>query len=459
MLPEVSATFTMALGRKATAIMVITFVLLFTWPRVPAAAALGSVAAIYEPLNALPNYGRGALTPIQVLAPMRVDFVLRGYLKWGHCPDWWPYGYSQLPTWQYGRVLPCNYQGVMQSLNQLSVLIAQLKHDRPNLIFGAAITTAVVDPQDTWPDGTPLSRNDLREMYGYDKKHDTIPFQTGYLMDMNSKTTQRFITGWTEKLIDAGVDSIFFDEIGRYQTLLLTKYGYTNATAMFAQVYASYGGIVNAVKSYAASRGKSILASYNNNADILASASFYQIVSPAVVFANVDFVIASLSIHDFGTATPQPTEDWVSVKNFIRQGVRHDLPIVTFLDWAGTCASCQLYKFAHLSQQQQIHFLQAVQANTKANGVLFAFPVWGGDDQLYPDKYDSVRAGTYDTMVTLSSGSIKITSTSTASSAGRGQRNMPGFPIESILIGILLGITTVLAVGVYKMRRQNIFSR
>jgi len=155
------------------------------------------VAVVFEPINAKASDGRNATILLQ---DMKADFVLRGYFKWGRCLEWYPW-----------VGLPCTYQEQLQSLNELSSLISQLKRERPNLIFGGTITFSHLDPKDTYADGTPIG-DDWEQMAFRDKKGNLVKFYGGYVADIASPLWRKYLIGWAEKQIDAGVDSFFFDQ-------------------------------------------------------------------------------------------------------------------------------------------------------------------------------------------------------------------------------------------------------
>jgi len=167
-----------------------------------------------------------------------------------------------------------------------------------------------------------------------------------------------------------------------------------------------YMQIVNEVRDYAASKNRTVLISFNWNADVIkkvgAMPNGMKVLK--TMYNGMDYVIASMNPWDFNTTPYTLTEDWPGVKSTLATaGI--NLPIVTFLDWSGSCDWCPVYKLAHLSKQDQINYLTALDADTKANGILFAYPVWGGGDQLYPSRYDSIKYGTYDAMVELAKSS------------------------------------------------------
>lgn len=347
------------------------------------------VTVYYEPINAKASDGRDA---VDLLISIKADFILRGYFKWGSCLDWYPW-----------VGLRCTYQEHLKSLSELSNLISQLKRERPNLIFGGIITFSHVDPKDTYADGTPIG-DDWKQMVFYDKNGKLIDFSGGYVADIASPLWRKWITGWAEKMIDAGVYSFFFDQHFMAAEFKVKQGADMLSIAIEYEKY--YMEIVNEVRAYAASKNRTILISFNWNADGIKKVGSLPngIKTLKIMYDGMDYVVASTNPRDFNTTPPTLTEDWPSVKSTLAKA-SINLPIVTFLDSSGKCDWCQLYKFAQLSKQDQIDYLTVLDADVKANGILFAYPVWGGEDKLVPSRYDSVKYGTYDTIVQLAKSS------------------------------------------------------
>lgn len=341
------------------------------------------VAAYYEPINAKTSDGRTAL---DLLIPMKTDFILRGYFKWGSCLDWYPW-----------VGLRCTYEEHLKSLSELSNLISQLKQERPNLIFGGVITFSHLDPKDMYADGT-LIGDDWKQMAFYDKSGNLVDFFGDYVADIASPLWRKWITGWAEKMIDAGVDSFFFDQHFMAAEFKIKEGADMLSTAIEYEKY--YMEIVNEVRAYAASKNRTVLISFNWNADGINKVGSLPngIKTLKIMYDGMDYVVASTNPRDFNTTPPTLTEDWPSVKSTLATA-SINLPIVTFLDSSGKCDWCPVYKLAQLPKQDQIDYLTALDADTKANDILFAYHVWGGEDQLYPSRYDSTKYGTYDTMV------------------------------------------------------------
>jgi hypothetical protein len=362
-------------------------------------------AVIYEPINTPAGKG-GYLTNLlagSLLANAKTNFVFRGFFWWGHCPNWWPWQSSLLLG---GQDFPCTYQGQLNSLNALSDEIKVLKQKNPNLIFAGGMTTSHLESKDTWTNGTPIGLN-YDNMCAHDSKGNTIDFFGGCMANFSSSQYRQFIIGWANKIVDSGVDAIWFDQICMYEKYHI---GSGSVDKMLSDCANNFGEIARAVRLHASQSGRSILISFNWNAGGISDLyNGGHEDGVRLLTQNVNYVMASTNPGDFNTTSPYVlTEDWPTVKKAVG-----NLPIVTYLDWSGSCNWCQLYKFAQLSKQNQINYLSAVDADTKNNEIIFAYPMWGGSDQMTTDRYDSVRDGTYDTIAQLSNSTVPCSTTST----------------------------------------------
>lgn len=365
-------------------------------------------AVIYEPINTPAGKG-GYVTNLlasSLLANAKTNFVFRGFFWWGHCPNWWAWQDSQLG----GQTFPCTYQGQLKSLDALSDEIKLLKQKNPNLIFAGGITTSHLESKDTWANGTLIGLN-YDSMCAHDSQGNTIDFFNGCISNFSSPQYRQFVIGWANKIVDAGVDAIWFDQICMYEKYQI---GNVSVDKILSDCASNFGEIARAVRLHASQSGRTVFVAFNWNAggisDLYNSGHEDGI---QLLLQNVNYVMASTNPGDFNTTAPYVlTEDWPTVKKAVG-----NLPIVTYLDWSGSCNWCQLYKFAQLSKQNQINYLIAVDADTKKNGIIFAYPIWGGSDQMYPDRYDSVRGGTYDTIAQLSNSTVPCSTTSTTTTS------------------------------------------
>jgi hypothetical protein len=377
-------------------------------------------AAVYEPINA--PAGKGGYTTNllagSLLANAKTNFVFRGYFWWNQCPGWWPWTVAS----QVGgnSNIPCTYQGHLQSLSALSDYIKLLKQKNPNLIFAGGITTSHLESKDIWANGTVVGSN-YDSMCAHTPKGEIIDFYNGCIANFSNPQWRQFVIGWANKIVDAGVDAIWFDQICMYEKLMMNK-GVGDVDDVLSDCANNFAEIAQAVRLHASQSGRTVLVAFNWNAEGISSLYNKGHGNGLnLLFQNVDYVMASTNPADFNTTAPYVlTEDWPTVKKAVG-----NLPVITYLDWSGQCDWCQLYKFAQLSKQNQINYLTDVDAGTKKNGIIFAYPMWGGSDQMYTDRYDSVRDGTYDTIAQLSNSTIPCSTTSTTTTISTTSTTTP----------------------------------
>lgn len=351
------------------------------------------VVVIFEPI-----VGKHSIDEVaDLLLKANTDFVFRAFFKMDS--NW---GYGKDPT-LYDKLLPD--------------AISYLKSKKPTLIVQGGISAAFLDPADTWADGTPLSEQDIEDMIlhvnGQPIKRDRpwLPLEYDYVADIENEKYRDFVVGWSEKQIDVGVDSIHYDEIFkavRYKVRDIEDYEKIRET--YENVY--WKDIVDRVKSYAASKNKTVYITANegyNSAIMFHPLKYTDIVT--IHFARCDkppFKDESEQKTQFCDLEKWGiTEDWDLLKEKVRESHNGKLvPIIVFIDWAGL-QDYQLGLFAKMSAEKQKEFLRIIDKSTKANGILFAYPMHGGQPGFhkqgskYKGTYNSIDYGTYDTIPEL----------------------------------------------------------
>jgi len=353
------------------------------------------VPAMYETTIALAQDGRGAA---QLLPPTHTDFIMRGWMKWG--------------------------TGLNRYYPQLKSSVSQLKTIMPDVIYEGGISAQFVDPHDTWSSGLKISASDFNMMLAYDISGQPIPLAYGYMPDLASLVYRKYLTGWCQKQINAGVDAIFFDGVYGYAEYKINTMG-QNPDVVNSQYTGYYKTVVDNLKSYAASRGRQFLAARSGGV-LAAAVGIYQ-QYPVLLRAD-DFIHGSFNILDFSPPFV-PVENFVKIKSQLTQAKGSSVPIIMYFDWVGADPNTQMSKFAALSTADQVTVLKNIDAATKAAGILFAYPVYGGDTS--DGKYDSVKYGTYDTIVGIASPTSTTDTFGTTSAARTSIGGIAGYIVAT----------------------------
>ena len=325
-------------------------------------AGVNIVAGVYQPTTARASDGR---TAVQLLKGMHTNYVMRGFFKWGPSP-------------------PAQYIVLKSS-------VAQLKAAIPSLIYGGGIAAQYLVRQDTWANGGKISDPDFQKMLARDASGNPIAAYDGFLPDLASSAYRDYLIGWSKKQVDAGVGAIFFDGVyvyAQYKTQYMGK-RWTDTMTEYGGYFAS---VTANVKAYAASKGRQLFITMNNQRAVDIA------TWPAASVTMEDFVSVTFSAADF-QAPFSLTEDWAKIKSAITSKFGHEVLIVAFIDWSSN-EDTAMHRFGTLSTANQINLIRQLDSATRSAGILFAYPVYGGnvDSQT---KYDSVKYGTYDTIVSL----------------------------------------------------------
>ena len=370
----------------------------------------------YQQTNWMSHDGRNAT---QLLAGMDADFVMRGWFK----------SVIESPNW----------------FVTLQNSISELKAARPSIIYEGGISASTIISGDTYADGTAISPADFSCMQAKDVNGNPITHNAGYLSDLACPAYQTFLTGWCERQIDAGVDALFFDEVYTYAGYKIRQLG-ADPASTYNQYEGYFASLVSTLKSYASSKSRSLLVTTNGGYATRLHPTSYD-----VTYQAQDFLTFSIGLNDF-VPPFNLQENWAQLK----QTLGLNLPIMAFIDFSNPGQDTAMTRFAKLSTQDQITVLKEIDAATRAAGVLFAYPIF------LAHAYDATAAGTYDTIVSLARSSASATS-STASVSQATQTStvssqlttapIPGFPWESIITGLALGLAA-LALARRRGKRQ-----
>jgi len=320
---------------------------------------------------------------VRILRDTSTELVFRGFFRWNHRG-------SSLET-------------------KLATALADIKRELPNIHFMGTVSARAFVIGDTWPDGTPLSSEVMKQIVL------TLPDGTVWktpdteepVIDISKPLARTYIIKWTELQVDAGIDAVFFDEV-EYAAMRKIEMGLLGDISAY---YDYWKNIVSETKSYAATKyGKDLLVTLNQGWINTFGDKPYMDIWPYQDFISISFSLKTISLLQ-RDAFPQ--DDWEALRARISKVYGHQLPIISFLDW-GIGPDTPFGLFAASPVDQQKRMLKALHDSALRNGVLFPYPVAGGAESVGLE-YDSTEDGTYETIRFLSNSLVGKAVTTLAS--------------------------------------------
>jgi hypothetical protein len=356
--------------------------------------------------------------------------------------------------------------GRRTELEEYGEAIRRIKDAIPGMHMMGGISCRLIrpGPQDLlWPgNGSAVTEEQYRRMI-WILPNGTIPSAGTegaaplYLnLDIMKPEARDFIVEWTKLQVDAGVDSVYFDEP---EVVAMRKKSLGLLTDV-SDYYIYWKDIVERVKGYAKNQyGRELLVTANSNR----VAKSGEVTKTPPPWPFQDFLHVSFREEDFTTLSIQ--DDWTSYKRLVRDTYDHDIPILAFLDF-GFGSTSPLPRLARLSVMNQIQMLRRLNQSCKENGVVFVYPMHGGyvwlDNMM---KYDCIAAGTYDAIrelalsiqeTTTSSSSIRTTSTPTQTT-----QSGPSPTIDVTTVYTFTGLVVIIGVAlfasIYRKKKRHCY--
>lgn len=301
---------------------------------------------------------------VKILSGTGTEVVFRGYFKY----------------W-------INPQNEFQVLHET---IDAVKARMPWVQFIGGVTASAFYPGDHWPNGTLVSSEEMKQMLlvlpnGAFVRHREDPDH--YVYDITKPLARQFILSYAYSVVDAGFDSIWFDEVNYVQDCPTLTYA------------AAWHEMVSAVKSYAMTKyGKQVDMSMNGD-------SLHTIGSDKVkcVWPYQDFLTVSMNMETVKSGTMR--DDWAAYKAQVMQVYGYLPTILYFIDYN------PLVTLASQPTNTQIKLLNLFYDTSVKEQVIPIFPLH------YGTAYDAQLEGTYDTIKQLAatiSTVHTITTTTTA---------------------------------------------
>jgi len=374
------------------------------------------VAVLYERVT---DRVRDLDEVIAILEETHAELVFRGFWRWVPCPN----RCGDLPARQTRE--RCGLRGY--SYAHLEEAIPRIKAELPHVIFVGAVPAQIVHRRAVWNPktgeviryphtwelaldpakwGLPMSKEEFQCRFG--RSHFWVPRDMdcslydpaeapAYFPDITNPEFQELLLSWAERQIDAGADGIWIDMLFRQASILARLAGDTDHPAV-KETYEAIHKIVDQIHAYGATKGKRVYVGS------WATAAVFPHPPP-----SLDFITVSPSAREVRELRLDG-EKWDALLAAIHK-TYGDVPILAFIDWAGTTET-PLGQFSQvLSPEEQREFLRLADEFFAERGVVFVYPVHGGwmghDAEIL--SFGSLRAydflapefRTYETIVEL----------------------------------------------------------
>ena len=344
---------------------------------------------------------------VGVLSDTGTEIVFRGYFKYWITPEY------EFP--------------------ELTAVIAAVKTTLPWVQFIGGVSASAFQPGDYWPNGTHVTADQMKQMLwilpnGTYAHHIEDPQL--YVLDIAKPLARQFVISYSYKMIDAGFDMLWFDEINYIQDRPIEPY------------LTAWHEIASSVKDYAMSKyGRILPVSINGDALYLIGSEDTKSVWPYQDFLTV-------SIRKDTVRTGKMLDDWASYKAEVMQVYGMLPPILYFID------NDKLDVLASQSTSTQIKLLELWYDTAVREQVTPVFTLH------YGDTYDALREGTYDAMKELTN-SIStvhtvtttysvpfISTTTTTTTATITETRTPGlfqnpFDVALVVVVGVLGLAVI----------------
>lgn len=316
-------------------------------------------------VSLLQNYviGHPVEETVRILKDTSTQIVFRGFFRWSH----------QDPSWE----------------TKLGVILASIKREIPIHFMGAVSLRSFVIG-DTWPNGTALSTEEVKQIV-FTLPNGTIWTGTETeepVIDIAKPLARRFVVAWANLQVDAGVDSIFFDEV-EYAAMRKIEMGVLRD---ISQYYDYWKDIVSQVKTYAIAKyGRQVLVTVNQGWVNPVGEKPYMDLWPYQDFISTSFSLTTVK-------TSQPQDDWQTLRARMTLAYGHQLPIIGFLDWG--FSDSPMARYSVLPKDQQVKMLKMLHESALRNDLHFAYPI-AGAECYNGEPNNSLEDGTYETIRVL----------------------------------------------------------
>jgi len=340
------------------------------------------VSVAYVDITSKASDGRDS---VQLLTPIKPDYIFRAYWKWGDLPD-------------------SKHQSYKQK-------ISDLKNAIPGVYVGGFLPLQCIQrapfsrTTDRWTNGSTISTTDFNSMILYGNDSQPLSHYDCYVPDPRSTLFQDFIVGWAKKENEAGVDIIHYDGDG-------IALGMAYAHGTITDLHAFDDSF------------KTIFERTRNEAGVLVTSNNMGIGNTRGIpygFYSVEPHLDFIDGQVWNKTLDKPFvlhENYTASREHMMIVYGKEIPLNLFMDYAAGTSDSALAKFVSLSLDDKKTILKMIDDDAKAHGASFIYPIHGGSyvnptNPLDRGTYDSVKFGIYDTIVELANSPPPTTSTTT----------------------------------------------
>ena len=373
------------------ALILLAFVMLFA-PREQPRSNLKlkdvKVAILYERITAgiyHPSKIRTYEDLVRILKETNPDLVFRIWWRWTPIPESLP------PT-------DTRYQAGY-TYHQLEETLAKLKKEFPDTLFIGAVPTQRINFEERNPiTGKIYSRNETWQM-ALDPKKWGINYpkekfqklaqegptgQYGYFPDITDKNFQELFLSWVKRQIDAGVDGLWIDMLFA-QPRFLAKITKNPNHISVKESWQAIEHLLKEIRKYGREKGKYIYLG-----------SWWTFVELPYPTPDLDFVTISPRKEEVRNLKLDEAR-WDEIIRRIREKAG-DIPILVFIDWAGTTDTPLGVFSQELTKEEQREFIRILDEFCTRKGLIFVYPVHGGYMGKQAEKLSFGELRVYDAL-------------------------------------------------------------
>ena len=329
---------------------------------------------------------------IDLLKETRTDFIFRGWWRFHPCPE--------NATDSSGFFTPDELEEAVEAgytYEYLKDAVAEIKEELPNVIFCGAIgaqflhakrdrnpiTGEIFYKNDTWrmaldPSKWGISVTKEEFLQEWSKDHEGYgvngPF---YFPDITNPDFQELLLSWAKKQIDCGVDAIWIDLLYTQAGLF---YNYAkdhpeeqeNAIIACKDSYRAATAIIDAIRHYGTLKGRKIYVG-----TWLYPAVDIHRALPELELPKLDFVTVSIPSKEV-LSMEFSDERWKRIVEDAHSNFGNIL-IISLLDWASGIYTGLGTFSQKLTPDEQRRFLRKADLFMCKKGIVFAYPIHGGN--------------------------------------------------------------------------------